>query len=186
MPKLKILRDEIVFEGQYMRAIKRHFIGRTGKLCYWETMERKTYGRIVGVIGVTQKEEIVLVKSYRVPLKSYVLELCAGLIDHKKEREEKAARREFLEETGYQAKKIERLVSGPFDTGRAGDEMVIFLATNIVKTKNQSLEEAEDIEVVKIPFKKAYQTLTNPPRNLKIDIKLFGVLYLLRQRGYNI
>ena len=139
MSKLKILKDEIVFEGTYMRAIKRHFTGRTGQPCYWETMERKTNRHVVGIVGITSKNEIILVRSYRVPLKSYVLELCAGLIDDKKESEEKAARREFLEETGYLATKVERLVSGPFDTGRASDEMAIFLARNVVKVKNQSL-----------------------------------------------
>lgn len=182
MPKLRILGDTIGYDGKFLQLIERRFRNRSGKIAVWEMVRRKTYGRIVAVVALTPKHEILLTKTYRVPLKSWVIEFCAGLMDKKGESERRVARRELLEETGYAVKRLRKLIAGPFNTGLLTDEMVIYLGTDARKIREQRLEDGEDIEVLKIPLRKLHRWLTRPPRGVKVDLKLFAVLYFLKKR----
>ena len=184
-PHFKLGRDRIVHEGKFIRTIHRDFIGTQGKPEVWEMIQRKIHGRIVGVVALTKKNELVMNKIYRVPLKSYILEFPAGLSDKKGESEISLARRELLEETGYAAKKFELLMRGPYNSGLTADELSLYLARNAKKVREPEPENAEDIEVVLIPLARFYHALTRPQKGLKVDIKNFGVLELLRKKGYN-
>ncbi len=185
MRKLQIKNDIVVYDGKFLQTIKRHFKNRaTGKPGVWEMVRRKTYGRIVAVIALTQKREIILIKIFRIPFKCYIIEACAGLMDKKGESEAGMARRELLEETGYKVSRLRRLVAGPFNSGALADEIVYYVGTGARKVKEPELENAEDIEVLKVPLKKLRAFLTRPPRGVKVDMKLFGILYLLEKAGY--
>ena len=173
MPKIKILRDELVFDGRYIKTVKRHYLSRSGIHKNWEMVRRKLFGRIVAIIPVTSKNEIILTKIYRIPLKKYVIELCAGLTDKKSETEIQTIRRELLEETGYKVSKIKKLTAGPYNSGLSETEMIIYLGTDAAKVAKPKPEESEDIEVVKIPLKKAYSFLIHPPKGVLVDIKIF-------------
>jgi len=182
LAKLKILHDEVVFNGKFIRALIRHFRTRHGNMQTWEMVKRKTYGRIVIIAAITPDGEIILEKNYRVPLKSYVIELPAGLIDKKGESEIDAARRELLEETGYVVDKMEMVVSGPFNAGLLDDEVAIFLGTNARKVKEPELEECEDIEVLKVPLKKLLDYLASL-KGIKADVKIPAMLPYIQKRG---
>jgi len=54
----------------------------------------------VVVIPMTKKQELIFEKNWRIPLETPVIQFPAGLID--KESAEVVARRELLEETGYE------------------------------------------------------------------------------------
>ena len=133
----------------------------------------KSGGRIVGIIALTPNNEVILIKIFRIPFQSYILEFCAGLMDKKDESEEQAARRELLEETGYAVQDIQQLMKGSFHAGLAADELTLFLGTGAKKVQEPTLDNAEEIEVVKIPLAKLYSFLTNPHGHLTIDIKIF-------------
>ena len=184
--KIKTGRDRIAHKGKFLTTIHRGFRGIHGKKEVWEMVKRNIHGRIVGVVAITPKNEVVMNKIYRVPLKSYVLEFPAGLSDKKGESEVALARRELLEETGYVAEKLELLVRTPVYAGLVEDEMAIYLATDVKKLMDPDYENAEDIGVITIPLSKLYRYLTHPPKDLVIDMKIFGALYLLERKGYRI
>lgn len=185
-PKIKIGKDYIVHKGKFLTTVHREFRGIHGKKSTWEMVTRNIHGRIVGIVAITPKNEVVMNKHYRVPLKSYILEFPAGLTDKKGESEISLARRELLEETGYAAKKFQLLVRGPYNAGLTSDELSLYLATDARKVKATEHENAEDIEVVVIPLSKLYRYLTHPPKGLVIDMKIFGALYLLQKKGYTV
>ena len=85
---MKILNDEIVYNGEFIRTIRRHFSDKDGKEKMWELIERKTFGRVVVVAAITEKREIILEKIFRVPFKAHILELPAGLMDKKGENDD--------------------------------------------------------------------------------------------------
>lgn len=186
MPEIKILKDELVFNGRYIKTVKRHYLSRSGLHKNWEMVKRKLFGRIVAIIPVTSKNEIILTKIYRIPLKKYVIELCAGLTDKKGETEIQTIRRELLEETGYKVSKIKKLTIGPYNSGLAETEMIIYLGTKAIKVTEPKLEESEDIEAIKIPIKNAFSFLTHPPRDVLVDIKIFSILLFLKKLGWDI
>ena len=89
--------SSIAFSGRYLDVI-------------WEDGGEYTHNRrcrgVVLVIPVTQAGEIVVIEQFRVPLKGPVIEYPAGLVGDEQdadERFETAARRELLEESGYEA-----------------------------------------------------------------------------------
>ncbi len=67
----------------------------------------------------------------------------------------KQARNELREEIGFDAKKIEKLVT-ILDGGKVKHKLHIYLATGLFKSPKKKDPE-EVIEVVKMPFKKAYK-----------------------------
>ncbi len=81
-----------------------------------ETIKDEMYYRInsadgVLVLATTAADEIILVRQFRPALGKYTLEFPAGGVDPG-ETPEYAARRELLEETGYDCQKLESLGSG--------------------------------------------------------------------------
>lgn len=186
MPKIKILKDKTVYNGQYIKTIVRTYRGRTGKIRNWEMVERKAFRKIVAIAPLTAKKEIIFTKTYRIPLKRYVIELCAGLADKGNETEEKVAKRELLEETGYTVSKMKKFTVGPFSSGLADTRMSIYLDFDARKITKQNLEESEDIKVIKVPLSKAYKLLSNPPKNTLVDIKIFSVLLAYKMLGYKV
>ena len=149
--KIKIIKDEIIYEGRFFRTIKRHYIDTNGKPNSWDMVQRKTYGRIVAIAAITENKELILEKIFRIPCNSYVIELPAGLMDIKGELEETAIRRELLEETGYVVDKVKLVLEGPFDTGLVNDTMAIYLGMNARLLQKPQLEGSEDIEIIKVP-----------------------------------
>jgi ADP-ribose pyrophosphatase len=184
MPKIKIHKDTVAFEGKFLSLVLRPFTGIHGKKGKWEMTQRKTFGDIVSIAAVTLKNELILEKIYRIPLKKYAIELPAGLCDRKGEASLALAKRELLEETGYTAETFIPVARGVFNAGRGNDRMTIYIAKRARRIQKPEYENAEDITVLKVPLSKLSRFLAHPPKNSEIDLKLFGVLYLLQKHGY--
>jgi len=82
------------------------------------------------MMAVDEKKRILLVRQYRLPADKYMWELPAGKVDEG-ETPLQAAKRELIEETGYRAKKWEKLTSFFPSPGFVAERMTIFLATGL-------------------------------------------------------
>jgi ADP-ribose pyrophosphatase len=83
------------------------------------------------VLPVDEKGRLLLVRQYRLPAGQSLWELPAGRVDPGESRL-KAARRELQEETGYRARRWNKLVSFYASPGYAAENMTIFLATDLI------------------------------------------------------
>ena len=83
-------------------------------------------------------------------IKKELLEIPAGLVEEG-EDVYLAAQREFEEETGYRANKIEKICSYYGSAGINAGRYHIFYASELIKTE-QHLDENEFLEIVKIPL----------------------------------
>lgn len=101
----------------------------------------------VCVVTVTTEQEAVLVQQYRHGAERVTLEFVAGGVDPGEEPLA-AARRELLEETGYEADEWQLLRRVSPDTTRHGNTAHIYLATGARCVADQCLEPAEDVSVV--------------------------------------
>ncbi len=179
---MKIISDTILYDGRFIRTIDRGYIGRDGKKHVWEMVERKPSGRIVAIAAITPNQEIVLEKIFRIPLKTWVIELPAGMMDVPGESEEDAVQRELLEETGYAVDALTPLLSGPFDSGLAAEELSLYAGINARKVRDQTLDNAEEIEVMTVPVM-GLLDMMHEARDVKFDIKTAGILPLLERAG---
>jgi 8-oxo-dGTP pyrophosphatase MutT (NUDIX family) len=101
----------------------------------------------VNVIPVTPEGKIICIRQYRHGTEHITLEIPGGVIDDG-ELPADAARREMLEETGYDADEIVLLGSVEPNPAIQNNRCYSYLALNARAVGRQSLDAAEDIEVV--------------------------------------
>ena len=130
----------------------------------------------VAIVAVDGEEKIVLVRQLREPARKELLELPAGTLDEGEEPLA-SAQRELAEETGLSGGQWRHAASFWTTPGFCRELMHVFFAER-VEEGEQSLEEDESIELVRIPVAEL------PSRLGQIeDAKtLAGVLLYLRER----
>lgn len=82
------------------------------------------------MMAVDERKRILLVRQFRLPARQYLWELPAGRIDEG-ETPLRAAKRELGEETGYKARKWQKLLSFYPSPGFLAEKMTIFVATEL-------------------------------------------------------
>lgn len=181
---LEIGKDRVVFEGKYLRVVEREFHNtETGYRGVWQVVERPSKRPIAVIVPMTPQREVVLTKTFRVPLKAWMIEMCAGMVDASDINEEAAARREALEEMGYKVGKVKELFRGPHNAGMQADELVVFLGLDAKKVQEPHLEDGECLEAIKVPIDKLMEFLRSQPPEIRIDVKLWGLIALLENEG---
>ena len=180
---MKVFKKEIAYDGPYIQIWNHHFVSKTGRKSIWQVAKRKRSRKIVFVFALTKKKEVLLTKQFRIPQGAMVIELPAGVTDKKGESYESAARRELLEETGHFAKKLIKIIEGPFNAGMSTDRAVVFFAPDAKYAREQNLDDSEEIEVIKVPLKKLVHFTTHPPKGVLVDLKILGYLPILKEKG---
>jgi len=107
---------------------------------------------VANVFPLTPDDRVVLVKQYKHGIQQITLELPAGTFSD--ESPELAARRELLEETGYQCGSLKPLGQAYENASRNTNTVHMFLATECALTPARSLQDLEasaGIDVVTIP-----------------------------------
>ncbi len=166
----------ILHEGRFLR-----FMNRNG----WEYVQRKNISGIVLVVAVTDDDEVLLVEQFRPPVGQNVIELCAGLAGDIPGQEDEdltvAARRELLEECGYEAETMEFLMEGPPAQGLCDEYITFFKASGLRKVDDGGGDESEDIIVHKVKLK-GIDAWFDAQRKLgkMIDPKVYAGLYFVR------
>lgn len=113
----------------------------------------------VAVVGLTEDNEILLVRQFRYPYKETILEIPAGKLE-KDEDPREAGIREFKEECGAEADRFESLGEIYPTPGYCGEIIRIFYAEGITFGE-QHLDEDEFLDVVKMPFKECISKIMN-------------------------
>lgn len=98
----------------------------------------------VAVVAVDERGQVLLVNQYRHPVSSTLWELPAGLRDLEGEDPVETAKRELLEETGYQASEWEPLVSFFTSPGGLSEEIQVFTARGLRHAETDFVREGEE------------------------------------------
>lgn len=167
---------EIVYEGKHVRLVRR------GK---WEYVTRPKVTGIVAIVAITEAGKLVLVEQPRAPLAKNVIELPAGLAGDVagEETEElaRAARRELLEETGYEAAAMEYLCEGAPSAGISDEIITLFRATGLKKTGPGEGDGSEQITLHEIELGRVEAWLEEQRKAGKqVDLKVYAGLYFLK------
>jgi 8-oxo-dGTP pyrophosphatase MutT (NUDIX family) len=129
---------------------------RTGKEHDFYVIESVDW---VNVIPLTPDNQVVMVRQYRHGTRQISLEIPGGLVNPG-DTPSDTARKELLEETGYQAEEMALIGIAHPQPAVLNNRNLTFLATNVQKTaaldpstgSGQCLDEGEDIEVVLVPL----------------------------------
>jgi ADP-ribose pyrophosphatase len=168
--------DRILAETKYLRLVDRGG---------WYFVERPFATGVVVLVAVTPDRKLVLVEQHRPALGGNVIELPAGLAGdepgHEAEEMESAARRELLEETGYRAQTIERIVAAATGPGISSEMITFFRATGLEKVGAGGGVAAENITVIEVPLEGAEAWLLERARaGAIIAVKVWAGLWFAR------
>ncbi len=105
----------------------------------------------VNIIALTKDEEVVLIEQFRHGAEEIVLEIPGGMLD-KDENPETAARRELLEETGFESDEFIYLGKSYPNPAIQNNTIYHFLAKNCKKTSETSFDEHEDVITKLVPY----------------------------------
>jgi len=153
--KPKILSKKIEYESDWLKLESVRLKLPTGKIV---KQEKLTISDFVAIVPVDDYKNIYLVKEWRVAWGKEILQIPAGGCKGRTEKEIlNQARNELREEIGFDAKKWQKLLTAPL-SARIRVRGHLYLARDLFRSKKKGPEE-EIIQVVKIPFKKAYKLL---------------------------
>jgi ADP-ribose pyrophosphatase len=167
---------ETLYQGKYLALLKEG---------HWEYADRVGATGAAIILAVTPEEKLLVVEQFRIPARARTIELPAGIIGDEGENESdaEAARRELLEETGYQASHIEELMKGPTSSGLTSETVTLFLAKNLKRIHAGGGVANEKITVHEVPLKNVNQWLDQKrAEGCLIDPKLYAGLYFLSPR----
>jgi len=139
------------------------------------------YGTWVAVVALTKQQEVLLIKQYRHGLGRILLELPGGGADEGEEPIA-AARRELLEETGYASEHMIEVGRVSPNPASHTNMVHFYLALDVEKVCDQSLDETEEIDVFRVPFDEAILAMRNGEilASLYISAFFFALCHLNR------
>jgi ADP-ribose pyrophosphatase len=138
------MKSAVLYEGEHLQLRRR--LG-------WEYAEHRVAKESVMVVALTADERIVLVEEFRPAVDAAVVHLPAGLVgDEGPEDPASAARRELLEETGWEASSLEVLGRGPGSAGMSSEVVAFYLARGVERTGEQGERESREIRVHVVPI----------------------------------
>jgi ADP-ribose pyrophosphatase len=105
----------------------------------------------VNVIPLAPNDQVAMIRQYRHGARKVTLEIPGGLVDLG-DTPEKAAARELLEETGYQAEELVKIGVVNPNPALFNNRCYTFIARNIKKISDPMPDQTEDIEVVLVPL----------------------------------
>ena len=167
---------KVCYEGKFLK-----FFDNNG----WEWVERHNCRTVAVIVPYLAEGQTIFVEQFRIPVASSVIEFPAGLVGDGEDFGEdvkEAARRELIEETGYDASKMTYVTKGPASAGLSNEIIEIFLAEGLTKVGDGGGVDDEDIKVHVVELNNVDRWLAEQEqKGSLIDLKVWAGLRILQR-----
>lgn len=151
--KPKIISEKIVYQSGLTKVFMTEIELPGGKIVEWDWIDNSN---VVAIIPIDEKGNIYLCKEWRPAWKADIIQIPAGGCNAEDEQGRlKQVHNELREEISMDARKIEKLITY-YGGGRMNYVIHLYLAEGLFPSKKDP-DEGEIIEVIKMPFDKAYE-----------------------------
>lgn len=172
----KRLETQRIYDGKVVHLRVDTIELPSGNLTKREVVE---HGGAVAIVPVLGDGRIALIRQWRTAADEYLLELPAGGLE-KGEEPEACARRELIEEIGYEMGRVTPLFSVFLAPGYSSELIHIFLGEELREVGAQP-EEDEDLEFVPLSLDEALQKIDEG--QIRDAKTVAGLLALQRMRS---
>ncbi len=190
--KIKIRDIRKITDRRFVNLYEMRYRDRAGTEKAWVYASRQDPPRagsgdfdlpdaVIVVAFHTERQQLVVIREFRVPLADYQYGLPAGLVDAGESAEE-CARREFAEETGLHISRLHRISPIIYSSSGMTDESVVMAYADCTgEPSNKNAGSTEDIETVFVSREEARHLCDRS--DIKFDVKTWLVLSTFAQTG---
>jgi len=175
----KEIKREYIFKGRILNLRIDTVELENGRISTREVVEHKG---AVAILPVNEENEVFLVKQFRKPIDSPLLEVPAGKLESGEDPKECAAR-ELMEETGFEAGTIIDLGYIYTTPGFSDEKIYLYLALNLVE-REKNPDDDEFINVEKMNFEdfleKCSEGKINDSKTLSIAFRAYSKVGIIR------
>ena len=177
----KVLSSKVAYEGPLFRVLTDTIEEPTGKKVTRDVIRHGGSAVILAIDSSKSRKDplVLLERQFRHAAQQYLYEVPAGKME-KGEDQLGGAKRELLEETGYQAKKWTKLVRYFASPGFLGEWMQVFLAEELTPGKAQP-EEDETFELQFVPLSELLRLIGEG--KIRDGKTLISAMYYARMLG---
>jgi len=136
-----------IFDGKILAVRCDKVRTPSGRIATREVVEHKS---AVGMLAVTDRKSVLLVRQYRYAVREATLEVCAGLVEQGEDPFE-AAEREMQEELNVKAKNLYKIGDFYASPGFCTELFTLFLAEGLEESALPQ-DEDENVSVVEVSF----------------------------------
>ncbi len=154
---MKVVKREVVYEGRIIKLCK-YLIETPEGIQERDIIEHRG---AVAMLAFVRDNVILLEYRYRPALDKHIYELPAGILKPGETIEE-CAKRELLEETGYEARSVERLISFYPTPGYTNEMIHIVVMKDLLRREKPQAEmspEEKYMEIREIDLDKALEMI---------------------------
>ncbi len=188
--KLKVAKSELISsyeEGYIGKKVYRVTLADgSSRLCEQITKNKRNGDAVIILPITTDGNFVMILESRPNTEENVVAEFPAGMVDPGEEPIA-SAKRELLEETGYEAEELYELECHYQDQGCSKAKIRIFVAVGCKKVQEQRVEDSEKIECFEMTYDEILKMLRGesevPAEILDSGSKLAFMTYTLKKKG---
>ncbi len=139
MNEEKTIESKQIYEGKVVQLRVDTVSLPDGRTKIREIVVHPGAAAIVALMNDGEDKEVLLVEQYRKAIDGPILEIPAGTIEEGESPEE-CAKRELIEETGFQASKLDKLIEYYPSPGFSSEMIHVFKASGLKKVSDAEAE----------------------------------------------
>jgi len=173
------LSSEEKYDNNWIKVTEHQVINPSGGKGIYGEVHFKNIA--IGILPLDESLNTWLVGQYRYPLKAYSWEIPegGGPLDTDPEL---SAKRELLEETGLSTAKLTEIQRMHLSNSVSDELAIIYLAQDLTQGEAEP-EETEDLQLIKVPFSKAYQMVLDGEITDSMSVAAILKVHILLQAG---
>ena len=146
-PAERCVASRRVYEGRILNLRVDEVTLGSGRTAKREVVE---HGAAVGILALSEKGGVLLVRQYRYAVDEETLEVCAGLVEEGEDPRDAAAR-EMQEELGFRPGRLTEIGRFYASPGFCTELLILYLAEGLTPSRLPQ-DEDENVSVVEIPL----------------------------------